>query len=463
MTKNQTKTIINSDFENLTFAEINALQPLDILKVRDFSAIAESISSYFEQHTVTATFDNIKTLVYKLPNSKHHEYLTLNTHIAFNIKVKDIASSSLVTKLKRLKNKDYLTNFLKERACLSREVNNFHYEKSSSYITEKCLKQYKQKEINVQKFFDVSYKLSSTGNYYQRLDLAKLAKNKASEVYSNAIQIGDYATDRNFHYLFVTITPPPIFHVKPKNEHNSWNKQFTPKENNDFNNKIWVDSRKRWKARGIECFGHWSKEPSESMALHSHILIYADEKNISTIIDIIDKYAFTEYSKLDCDYIDNVSVKFDTGKCETPQSNNSNHQIISNYINKHILQCLSKPKNKAEQAEYERIIAHADKFKYRRFGFFGLENMVTIWKTLKQLDYSKQYNNTSDKVLASLLNMANKNKLKHFIQSPYRKLIKLLKNNVSANKFGDSFSKIIGLTINRIDYITSVKSKVIIT
>ncbi len=454
MTNNQNIIIKKTTIDHFSYKEISALQSADILNIGDFSTIAKTISGYFKQNMFLADVNNENHCVYKSPNKKDHDYLKSNTHIAFSICIRDLAGGSINAKLKRLLDAEYLTDLLQKIANRFPEVTQFSHANEAVFVTDSCLKQFKQKELNIQKFFNKT-------NINQGIDLKKKAKNKANEVYSNSMQLAELASLRSLSYLFVTITPPPIFHIKAKNGQKTWDGKLTPNDNNDFLKNIWKAIRKRLHARKIEVSGHWSKEPFESMAIHLHSIIYCAEENIPAIKEIINNYTFDEYTKFDCgcDFVDDVSVNFNTGTCRNNQTNSS-HTAISKYINKHIYQCLSTPnpnensesKDKMKLGRGDKIRAHADKFNYRRFGFFGLDNALTLWKKVRQLYKSEIYKHPKVQALTTLFNMVADNNFKSFISSPIRNKIKLIKNCHKNNHFGESIHKLIGLEIDHINY-----------
>ena len=109
----------------------------------------------------------------------------------------------------------------------------------------------------------------------------------------------------------------------------------------------------------------------------------------------------------------------------------------------------------------DKIMAHSEKFSYRRYDFFGVQGSLTIWRELKHLKEQAIETSSSSEEFMALLNIASKNNLREFLTSPFRKAISLLyagdnKNNIgiTSNKYGEKSRKISGISILGEDYIT---------
>ena len=200
------------------------------------------------------------------------------------------------------------------------------------------------------------------------------------------------------------------------------------------------------------------------MALHAHMLIYCDSKHIEIIKEWINDYTSTEFFKFSRDDIESTSVKFSQGRCES-SSNNSVDKGIAKYIQKHVFHCINSPaynptlaKNNPKrfsslQLNNEKIEAHADKFNYRRIGFFGVDNSLTLFQKVKRLVYNEVKSKAPSLLFNTLYSMAKHNKFKDFLIGSYQKVTHLLYKQKQTNNYSDIYKKVIGIHIDGFDYL----------
>ena len=474
--KNTVANELNDDIETFTHEQIMSLSPRDILKFKDLTFLAFKLSNYYEKNLVLAEFEDGKKK-YVLPlSSEKYEKLKLDTNIAFGITLQKFSGSTIKAKVKRLIDAGYLAKKLNHVASIYREVINFSTSKDT-YVTKYTLKKYLAKKEFEQDFLENSIRITEDGRCYNLNSLSKKKKAKAHEVVGNCKQLAEIAEHNNDHWLAATITCPPVFHIKPVTGKSSWDGMLTPEDNNKFLSKIWRNFLRKLPKLNISVYGHWTKEPYKSSAIHMHTLIYCQSSDIKVIKKWLNKFTEAQFDEYDCDFKEGVSVLFDEGHCQNIHaSGNKHHSVISNYINKHILNCLNAPKIKAqpftpekaylyEKSDIEilddKIMAHSDKFSYRRYDFFGVEGSLTVWRELKHLKEQNIETSSSSEEFKALINIASKNNLHEFLTSPFRKAISLLyagdnKNNIgiTPNKYGEKSRKISGISISGEDYIT---------
>ena len=467
---------VNEDIETLTHEQIISFLPRDILKFKDLKRLAFKLSKYYKNNLIFAEFKGDKNK-YVLPlSSGQYEKLRLDTNIAFGITLQELTGSSIKAKVKRLIDANYLAKKLNHVASIYREVINFSTSKDT-YVTKYTLKKYLAKKEFEQDFLENSIRITEDGRCYSLESLSKKKKAKAHEVVGNCKQLAEIAEHNNDHWLAATITCPPVFHIKPVSGKSSWNGMLTPKDNNNFLSKIWRNLLRKLHRLNISVYGHWTKEPHQSMAIHMHVLIYCQISDIQIIKKWLNKFAEAQFNHFDSDFKEGISVLFDQGHCQNIHaSGNKHHSVISNYINKHILNCLNAPKIKAQSLTSEKaylyekpdseilddkIMAHSEKFSYRRYDFFGVQGSLTVWRELKHLKEQAIETTSSSEEFMALLNIASKNNLREFLTSPFRKAISLLyagdnKNNIgiTSNKYGEKSRKISGISILGEDYIT---------
>lgn len=465
--------LTSSNNIKLSFNEIISLPPREILKFKDLTQISKTLSSYYQQKIILAEFENNKKRYVLEYAENTFDLIGVNTVIAFALTLKNITGSSIKAKIKRLSDADYLLIKLKQVAKIYRAVVDFSYSDNATYVTDKMLKDFQIKQSNIRNFMKKADRAATDGSTCYPIDIEEKEKNKAKGIYANCKQLEEIAAYNNHHWLAITITCPPKFHIKPMNGRSSWNGVLTPKNSNEFLNTIWTNFKRKLGKLNISIYGHWCKEPHQSMALHSHILIYCSSNDVETIKKWANHYSEAQFDKFDSDFIENISVKFDTGDCQVYQQlKNSKNAAISNYINKHLLHCLnitdlpkSNKKNiiningESEQDIYEKVKAHADKFSYRRYSFFGVDKCLSIWRELKRFEkqHDKPESESENEAFTDLLKLAANNNFKGFLTSKFRNVIGLLYkpvNEESYNKYGELKVKVAGINITGIDYVT---------
>jgi len=460
-----------TDNKNLSFSEIIELSPRKILQFKDLTNIANTLSSYYQQKIILAEFENNKERYVLEYAENTFDLIGGNTVIAFGLTLKNLTGSSVKAKVKRLFDADYLLKKLKDVAEIYRAVIDFSYAKNATYVTDKMLTIYKMKQSNISNFMKNSNRLTTDGSACQPIDIDEKEKNKAKGIIANCKQFEEVAAHNNHHWLAITITCPPKFHIKPKFGRKSWDEKLTPKNNNNFLNTIWTDLKRKLGKLNISVYGHWCKEPHESMAIHMHILIYCSSNDVETIKQWTNHYSEAQFDKFDSDFIENISVKFDEGSCQVYQQlKNSKNAAVSNYINKHLLHCLNITDNptinkkniinsngESEQDIYEKVKAHADKFSYRRYSFFGVDKCLKVWRELKRFEKQKVIPESANESYIELLKLAENNNFKGFLTSKFRSVIDLLYkpvNEENHNKYGEQKTKIAGINIDGVDYCT---------
>ncbi len=470
ITRNSTD-LNSSNNKILSFNEIISLPPREILKFKDLTEISKTLSSYFQQNSILAEFENNKKRYVLEYAENTFDLIGGNTVIAFALTLKNLTGSSVKAKVKKLFDADYLLMKLKQVAERYRAVVDFSYAENATYVTDKMLKIYKMKQSNISNFMKKTDRPTTDGSTYHPIDIEDKEKNKAKGIITNCKQLEEVAAHNNHHWLAITITCPAEFHIKPMNGRSSWNGVLTPKDNNEFLNTIWTNLKRKLGKLNVFIYGHWCKEPHQSMALHSHVLIYCSSNDVETIKQWTNHYSEAQFDKFDSDFIENISVKFDQGDCQTYQKlKNSKNAAVSNYINKHLLHCLNIADNpninkknilnkngESEQDIYEKVKAHADKFSYRRYSFFGVDKSLAIWRELKRFEKQKVIPESENESFTELLKLAKNNNFKGFLTSKFRSVIGLLYkpiNEANHNKDAELKSKIAGITISGVDCCT---------
>lgn len=341
----------------------------------------------------------------------------LSTPVLFSLTLNDITGQTKETKIKRLLNSkfiykklSYLYNSFKDTNIIySKELLNPISSFGSSVIHEREKKQREYLE-------KITLLNKSTGEVMidendQFITLYDLQKNKnekkLKELYCVNKALEEKARVEEKTFLFVTLTLPAIFKPCPANGNNSYD-DYTVKEGVKLLNKVFENFRKRKndllnndkkrilksfrnKSLSSDVFGFWSKEPQADGTPHTHFLIYLDKKDIHIIKRLFQYVVAQTFKKAGFKRSNaTLDIKHDNGNASP-----------ATYIFKYIMKALSVEKasindngeEKTIQLDQEEIKVSKENYKlhsYRRYGTFGIQNALGVWRELKRLTYQKE-------------------------------------------------------------------------
>lgn len=470
MLKNQNDIIIQKIYDStLRYEDILKLAPMDIIRCQDLIAVSKSISRYFREN-IQPSECGLK-LVLSLPNFEK-TILKLNCHIAFGIQLKHFSGGTITSKVKRILDSKAVLTKLKETFNIYNEV--YFFSKSNvSYITDFAVKKFEEKKLMRKKYLKNSIYISDTGQFYSAESLATNQKVKAQKFHGTCKQLEELAIRTNKYWLSATITCPSIFHINPVSKNYCWDGILTPKHANEFQNKIWDDTLRQLAKKDISPIGHWVKEVNKSSAIHRHVLLYGTLSELDEIKTWLSHYTKSAYKSFSSKFIEDKSIRFDTGHCsELHETGTNKNSVITNYLNKTILFCLNSEKRYSsinKQKLNAEIIAkadaHAEKFKYRRFGFIGLKQRLSLWKQLQF--FAKKVGGTNELIIPSplknILEFAKNNQFSKFLCSPFINEISLIYKSKdecffdSKTKYGEKIKKVFGFRFREKDYFTKTR------
>lgn len=470
MLKNQNDIIIQKIYDStLRYEDILKLAPMDIIRCQDLIAVSKSISRYFREN-IHPSECGLK-LVLSLPNCEK-SILKLNNHIAFGIQLKHFTGSTISSKIKRIIDSKAVLKKLKETFDVYKEV--YFFSKSNvTYITDFAVKKFEEKKLLREKFLKNSIYISDTGQFYSAESLTTNQKVKAKEFHGTCKQLEELAIGTNKYWLSATITCPPIFHINPVSQNYCWDGVLTPRHANEFQNKIWDDTLRQLSKKDISPIGHWVKEVNKSSAIHRHVLLYGSLSEIEEIKSWLSHYTKSAYKSFNSKFTDGKSIRFEVGHwSEIHTTGTKKNSVITNYLNKTILFCLNSEKHyssinkqKLDAEIVAKADAHAEKFKYRRFGFIGLKQRLTLWKQLqffaKKVEEKNELNFPSP--LRNLIEFANNNQFSKFLCSPFTNEISLIYKSKdecfvdNKTKYGEKIKKILGFRFREKNYYTKAR------
>lgn len=410
------KTTIKNYDSNLSYEAMLAHSKLDLVHFNDLMQLTNTIINYLS-HNISKSSDDKLML---LTTSGKMQKISHNLPIAFGLKLSKMSGNKITDKLKKLLNKNELFKKLNELKEIYKEA--YFLSKSNfSYITDIALANYKKKNKFYKNGINNGVLLSNTGSLtsFKKHYYSKNAQH--SEFCHTSEEVKELAIKTNKYWLSVTITCPSIFHINPKNKSKSWDNSSTALDANDFQNEIWENTLRKLAKIDVSPFGQWIKEANKSGALHRHLLVYATEKELNITKKWLVHYTQKSYKKLNQN-LTQRAIHFDGGTCHNSEKLNK----TVNYINK----TLKNNNKKISSNESEKIEAHAQLYRYRRYGFFGLQKNLSNWRLLKQLVQLKRVIKVP-KRLQELLAYASNNELHKFLLSPSKNLITKVVNQCS--------------------------------
>lgn len=448
---------IRDDLNFDSYVDILKMTAIDIIQCKDLVALSCVISGYFANNLEKSSC-NLK-LVLKIADNKY-EKIKLNHDISFGIRLKDFAGSTILSKLKKVIDSNAVYKKLHYIYEIYKEVYFFSRSKCS-YITDYALRKFEKKQLRRNAFLTSSVYFSSSSNFYILNSLSTTQKIKAKEFHSTCMQLDELAAETSKCWLSVTISSPSIFHINPVQNLYSWDGIVTPKDSNNLQNKIWQDTFRQLSKKNINPFGHWVKEVNRSSAIHRHGLIYCSESEIDEIKKWLLHYTKSAYKKINCNFIEDKSIHFESGAInEVHVTGAMKSTVIANYINKSILFCLnsnedSSKNKKINNETVSKALAHADKYKYRRYGFFGLKGCLTTWRMLKYISKNiRDYEVT--KPLKKLTDFALSNQFSKFLRSPEVNQISIIyeedDKNSYVKKYSEKVRKPLGLKLMGVSF-----------
>lgn len=204
-------------------------------------------------------------------------------------------------------------------------------------------------------------------NGFKSLSLAEVARtpaHRAAEVYTIAKGLERLADRKGFSWVFATMTCPPHMHPNPSKGKSSWD-GTTPKDAARFLSEGWARIRARIAKLDIDYHGIWTKEPHQDGCPHMHSLIYADAESL----ELIAGYIADEFG----------------GEPATRFQWPNGSAAPTTYVTKYLLKAIGGTMTSAEIEDASEIETSAAIWGYRRFGLFGIQSAVGLWRMTRRI------------------------------------------------------------------------------
>jgi len=186
----------------------------------------------------------------------------------------------------------------------------------------------------------------------------------------------DYAKAIKKAAVFVTLTAPSKYHANSIKYNGA-----TPKETQDYINKVWARIRAKLAREEIEINGFRVAEPHHDGTPHAHYLLFVEPNRQKRLVNIFDHYALQEDGSERGARKARLKVEFIDRKKGSAVS------YIAKYISKNIdgYQVGADLYGKDATTSAERIAAWASIWGIRQFQQIG-GIPVTIWRTLRRIE-----------------------------------------------------------------------------
>lgn len=307
-------------------------------------------------------------------------------------------------------------------------------------------------------------KNQTNGSICSLADLTKSDEHRMNEILMISKAFENDAISKNYCSVFFTLTCPTEMHPNSKKYDGT-----TPKEASDWLQKQWRNIQKRLGENNINITGLWSKEPHSDACPDMHLLAYYEHKNsvgmeilaelnkaqkeakkglynklrkpileTNTVEALFLHYISHSYVALDIQFID-------SSKGESPTT------YITKYLMKSL--CIKEyQETEIEDDKFKRIEASSKLWAYRRYGFFGNESKLGIFREFKSLQFilqrSEELKSTmmKNETFRRLYNIVLKNDFKSFMREDLSKVYFI--EDISKNIYGEDVTRIAGIGVD---------------
>ncbi|WP_225786889.1 replication endonuclease [Pseudomonas sp. Marseille-P8916] len=438
-----------------------------------------SLSRYDVARLATRISLHYRTKPHPKPNYNNSKYFITTEIYGIVVESKLISAISERLECKRFwkqalekkANQDRLDH--EARYALLGETSKNGLDIAQLYCSNETLERERQKRSDNEKILS-NYKVINTRTNQEESLLAIAQtneQNRVSALYFTAKSLERLAHEKNFIWIFVTLTAPSKYHPNPLNGRRTYDAELGIKASHNYINTKWKQIRASLNVKGIKAspdgyFGFRTVEPHKDGSIHWHLLMFVDKNAVEDVASVI-KQKFPEKYAADVVY----------GK------QGAGSATAATYLYKYISKSVSKSKSPqlsendiavdlereardlASMRNKERVQACLAALRIRQYQLFGVCNLTTVFKKINKLD------------LESISPPAGS--ILHFIRNDiwrntdgYLNMIKnsqLFKKNSSIellkeptkSRYGEPREKIVGIRIDSTSYFDDKKYKII--
>ena len=264
---------------------------------------------------------------------------------------------------------------------------------NNTYASDYCVMRRAGQKTRNRLILEALEAVNEQGDAYTLQELSDLSTsnpvNRRNELMARIAGSEKIADDSGDIGLFLTLTTPSRMHsvlsqsAKPNPKYN----ETTPKDAQNYLNKVWARTRSNLKRSDINFYGIRVVEPHHDSTPHWHLLLFVSPKNKLKLLETFRRYA------LETDGNEKGAQKHRFKVEEIDKSKGTAISYVAKYISKNIdgygieedLYGLDA-KNSAQ-----RIESWASLWGIRQFQFFGTPP-VTIWRELRRIKKSDNPN-----------------------------------------------------------------------
>ena len=363
---------------------------------------------------ILETATNIVSELQKIEDLKQLHKITL----CFNVECPDPARATTIKWWQYQLNKESRRDF---------EMLHYHFHKVScyhdQYASKLQIKNYLLRMKSTEKW------MKDTLVGINNLTLAQCSRSnyaRFSEMYTILNGLNSYADSLGYDWTFITITAPPEFHSTPQNGYSKWDGS-TPRDTNNYFTNGWHKTQSVLTKSSIHYFGMRTAEPHHDGSSHWHLMIWHKENDYDAIIDAL-KFQFPIQG-------------------QTNFKRNNGESSAASYVSKYIRKSIDLD---GDNTTTSAVSAWRSCWGIRAFQFFGIDNQITKWRELRRIDNDKSLIGQAAKAgdFASYLSL---------LKSCNTALLK----QIALNKYGEEYKRIVGISIEKISYITHSKCELL--
>lgn len=296
-------------------------------------------------------------------------------------------------------------------------------------------------------------------------------KNRTNELYFIVKSLENLAAEKNFKWMFITLTAPPQYHPNPVKGRRSYDPSLGIKGSHEYIKRLWAQTRSVLNERGVKAspehyFGFRTVEPHRDGSIHWHLIIFANKDVQKKITEaILEKFPVKNAADI-------VYGKEGDGSASA-----------ATYLYKYIAKSVSREtseydtstelvKDKAREEKdlaslrnKERVQAALKSLEIRQYQIFGVNNLTTIFKKINRLNLdaiTPMHGSILEFIKTSIWRNADGylNMLKNTEMFGSGSEIELIKV-ATQSSYGEPQKKVVGIRIGTTDFFNDTTYKIV--
>lgn len=351
--------------------------------------------------------------------------------------------------------KQLKTKFMRIIEQVLRELRFVSIYKKNPYVSKSTLTRLRQQRHKNKKLIDSMECVRDDGLTIPLFECVSASvsnpSNRRTEVMTRLSGTEQAALGLGYTGLFLTITCPSRFHATTRRGHrNPKYDGSTPRDANDYLNKVWQKIRATWAKKEIQTFGFRIAEPHHDGTPHWHLLMYVDSDQKDTLVSEFKKFALKDSPE------EPGAQKYRVEFVEVDLSKGSATGYVAKYISKNIDGHSVEDDfegNCTANEGAERVRAWASCWSIRQFQFIGSVS-VTVWRELRRRIEGNQYDQEDIRAIRESANRGDWCQFMHLMGgATVRRCEAVLRIDYEPrgqNRYGEQVKKLLGLVIQAV-------------